>query len=484
MDSYTVARTIAGTLITTQEGELTLEKIRRCVEQACTLPPASDLTAGQREKLIRELETTHQTVIGEERALVGEDEGWEIWLPERKGQLGWEYWQRYEELLKQGPMNQDVRQRLDLSTDRILGYLGDPVRAGSWDRRGLVVGLVQSGKTSHYIGLVNKAVDAGYKVIVILTGFTESLRVQTQIRAEEGFTGYSLAPGIRKGDMRSSRVGVGFIAPGKNPDSVTTRSNDFKKAIADNLGIQVGGKEILFVIKKNVGVLRNLLNWIRNLGNATDASGRRFVKGVPLLVIDDESDVGSIDTRKGNIVDDDPDPDHEPSRINEQIRKLLSLFDQRSYVGYTATPFANVLIHDGGYTKELGEDLFPRSFVFSLPTPTDHVGPSMIFGRASEVDGQDPGLPIIRHVPDREAAGEEAWIPPVHKKSQVPLWEGRNEVPPLASQSNPVFHTRLQRATAEENRHKTQFNACPRNEVQRRPRESRRPDQEGAEGCS
>ena len=429
MDIYTVARTIARTLIASQEGDLTTDKIRECVTQACTNPPANDLTDEQRENLVRELETIHQTVIGEERQLVGA-ERWEYWLPERRGQLTWDYWDRYKEFLRQGPMNEDVRLRLDDSSDSVLGLLGDPCRSGSWDRRGLVVGLVQSGKTSHYIGLINKAVDAGYKVIVILTGFTESLRVQTQIRAENGFLGYYLQPAVNTGKMRSHRIGVGNIAPGKMPDSVTTRSNDFKKAIADNFGIQVGGNEILFVIKKNVSVLGNLLNWIENLGNATDATGRRFVKDVPVLVIDDESDVGSIDTKKGNIVDDDPDPEHEPSRINEQIRKLLSLFDQSSYVGYTATPFANVLIHEGGRTDELGEDLFPRNFIISLPTPSDHVGPAMLFGRKLEEGEQEKGLPIIRHIPIRESEGEEAWIPSVHKKWYQPLFEGRDEVPP------------------------------------------------------
>ena len=409
---------------------MTSEEIRRCVREAAGHFP--DFSAEKENQLVRELETSFQTVIGAERELVGVDEGWEPWLPERKGQLDWKYWERYEELLKQGPMNVDVRERLAYSTDRVLGLLGDPRRVGTWDRRGLVVGLVQSGKTSNYIGLVNKAVDAGYKVIVVLTGFTESLRVQTQIRLEEGFLGYSLAPRKHLSDTLTG-VGVGLIAPGKRPDSVTTRANDFKKGIKRNLGIHVGGKEILFVIKKNVGVLENLLSWIESFGNATDEHGRRYVKDVPLLVIDDESDVGSVDTKSGNMIDDDPDPDHSPTRTNEQIRRLLSLFDQSSYVGYTATPFANVLIHDGARTEALGEDLFPRSFIISLPTPSDHVGPSMVFGREVEGGVDEKGLPIARHVPDAEsegAEGEDAWVPPVHKKTWQPLWESRNEVPP------------------------------------------------------
>ncbi|MDC0176162.1 Z1 domain-containing protein [Planctomycetaceae bacterium] len=327
-------------------------------------------------------------------------------------------------------MNEKVRRRLDSSTDKALGFLGDPHKSGSWDRRGLVVGLVQSGKTSHYIGLMNKAVDAGYKIIVVLTGFTESLRVQTQIRCDEGFLGYYRDSTSPDGESRI-RIGVGNIAPGQTPDCVTTRTNDFKKAIANNFGISVGGNEILFVLKKNVSVLKNLITWIEDFGNAQDEKGKPFVEGIPLLVIDDESDVGSIDTRKGNIIDDDPDPDHEPTKINWHIRRLLSLFDQSSYVGYTATPFANVLIHDGARTEELGEDLFPRSFILSLPTPSDHVGPSMVFGTGISTDGEnEPGLPIVRTIPTVECSGETAWIPPVHKATHAPLFENRNEVPP------------------------------------------------------
>ena len=194
MDNYSAARAIAKVLIEQQHGELTTEMIHGCVVHALgTLGSPDEPELG--DCLVRELEASYQTVIGQERSLVGKDEGWRPWLPDRKGDLSLEYWQRYQEWLSRGPMANEVIRRLDRSTDSVLGYLGDPQRPGSWDRRGLVVGLVQSGKTSHYLGLANKAVDAGYKVIVVLTGFTESLRVQTQIRAEEGILGYYLEPG-------------------------------------------------------------------------------------------------------------------------------------------------------------------------------------------------------------------------------------------------------------------------------------------------
>jgi hypothetical protein len=123
------------------------------------------------------LEAQYQTVIGAERELLGDDEGWSAWLPDRRADIAWKYWDRYRTHLSQKSFPEDVLARLETSTDRVLGLSGDPQKSGIWDRRGLVVGLVQSGKTAHYVGTINKAIDAGYKVVVVLTGFTESLRV-------------------------------------------------------------------------------------------------------------------------------------------------------------------------------------------------------------------------------------------------------------------------------------------------------------------
>ena len=169
-----------------------------------------------------------------------------------------------------------------------------------------------------------------------------------------------------------------------------------------------------------------------------DENGNSYVSEVPFLLIDDESDVGSIDTRRGAVDEHgDTDPDHDPSKINKQIRKLLCLFEQSSYVGYTATPFANVLIHElaeSGIDRTarknedpdllmIGKDLFPSSFIVSLPTPSNHVGPSMIFGSTDEEEGtRDLGLPIIRHVEDTELGHEknDCWMPSSHRKDHFP----------------------------------------------------------------
>ena len=128
-----------------------------------------------------------------------------------------------------------------------------------------------------------------------------------------------------------------------------------------------------------------------------------------------------------------PDPDHDPTAINRSIRRLLHLFDQSAYVGYTATPFANIFIHEENETPFEGADLFPRSFIMSLPSPSNYVGPERVFGSRRD-DDKSPGLPIIRTVTDHAdslALGERSgWMPPKHDKLHEPRYEGRDSVPP------------------------------------------------------
>ena len=249
MNNYDLIENIAQLYLQQLQAtqNLTVDDIREKVELACQNPGGEELTPQEKNKLITDLESRFQTVIGSERELVGEDEGWSKWLPTRRGEIDWKYWDRYRKYMSQGGLPDDVLSRLDSSTDRVLGLIGDPKREGVWDRRGLVVGLVQSGKTGHYVGVINKAVDSGYKVIIVMTGFTESLRVQTQDRIEKGLLGYSL----QQDQNIPTRVvkkpcGVAVIEDfrQKNIDSVTTRRNDFKTAVANNFAIQAGGNLI------------------------------------------------------------------------------------------------------------------------------------------------------------------------------------------------------------------------------------------------
>jgi hypothetical protein len=160
----------------------------------------------------------------------------------------WHYWRRYRDY-QESKLSDVVVDGLDESTGDILGLLEDPLRADPWDRRGLVVGHVQSGKTSNYTGLINKAADAGYKIIIVLAGLHNNLRSQTQIRLEEGFLGYETTQG---GDPGAS-IGVAAFGEDLKTNSATTRAEngDFSQAIAKHFnGISPEERPWVFVVKK------------------------------------------------------------------------------------------------------------------------------------------------------------------------------------------------------------------------------------------
>lgn len=446
---YGEVRQVAATLLRKdiRDGVISFPdgRISEAVDTAIGLLGADGVNKGD---LVRDLEASFQTVIGVERVLSDRD-GWVPWLKKRKAAITWAFWDRYRSyLVQEKAWAPNTISRLDAITDSLVDYLVDPSVPGQWDRRGLVVGHVQSGKTSNYIGLIAKAVDSGYKMIVVLAGFHKSLRSQTQIRLEEGFLGYDMTAPPTGGESGGRvPVGVGNGARyGSAPkvDSITTRhdNGDFKRAVASNFGINPGGNPLLFVIKKNGSVLKNLLTWVRGVASH-DPQGRRYIKDVPLLVIDDEADQGSIDT---NPVEYDEfgrsDPDHDPTTLNRRIRQLLTTFDQSAYVGYTATPFANILIHESRRTDAEGEDLFPRSFIVSLPTPSNYLGPARLFGSV-DADPPAPPLPIVRYVTDHadslDLNERSGWIPPKHDKSWVPKFNGEDRVSPSLAQAIRAF---------------------------------------------
>lgn len=343
----------------------------------------------------------------------------------------WRYWQRYREWLE-ARLSPSSVDGLDRSTDRILGLLEDPVREGPWSRRGLVVGHVQSGKTSNYTALICKAADAGYKIIIVLAGLHNNLRAQTQMRLDEGFLGYETKP-VFDDDIKVIGVGLVDADPSIRPNFATNRSDngDFSTAAARNLGITPEQRPWLFVVKKNKTILERLLQWIRNhVANATE-DGRRIVTHLPVLVIDDEADHASIDTGEQAFnADGSPDEEHEPKAINSRIRKILHSFARSAYVGYTATPFANIFIHERGRTTDEGPDLFPSAFIINLAAPSNYIGPSRIFGKAS-AEGRQGGVPLVRVVQDHcTPDGQRGWMPPRHRNGHVPLGEGENGLPP------------------------------------------------------
>ena len=256
----------------------------------------------------------------------------------------------------------------------ILNQLGNP-KADKFNIHGLVMGDVQSGKTMTYIGMINKAVDAGYKLIIILTGTIESLRKQTQERIDLGFTGFdSDSENPKDATMKKNTrfIGVGkdkITKPGTRfASSFTTKVEDFNSTLANGIctSLDLLKGPAVMVIKKNVKVLERIYDWLVKQHGVTDGKKLNF----PLLMIDDEADNASINTK---------DADSDPTRTNAGIRRILNLFNKYSYVGFTATPFANIFIDPTTYSDEYGHDLFPSDFIFSLIPNAEYIGGKDIF---------------------------------------------------------------------------------------------------------
>ncbi len=291
------------------------------------------------------------------------------WLAARKPEIEPFYWKRFSDYLLKGNWSPQVVGTLDRVTDEVLDLLGNPVLPGKWKRRGLVIGDVQSGKTATYTALTCKAADAGYRVVILLTGTLESLRRQTQQRMDEGFVGLDSSDILTKLKGRVNRiVGAGELDQGRFAGVFTSRTKDFNKNLLNSLGftLKTFREPILLVIKKNKRILENLENWLRAYN--VDQSG--FIDE-PMLLIDDEADNASVNTA---VVGADP------TSINERIRALLALFTRGSYIGFTATPFANVFIDPDSEHDMLGHDLFPRDFIYALEPPTNYLGATRIFG--------------------------------------------------------------------------------------------------------
>lgn len=420
MDTYEKARQLVQILLK-GESETTPATIRDAIQRV--LPALGEESRSiDTERLAKDLETRFNVWVGQETVLQ-DVRGHEPWLPDRRSLIAWRFWKRYERYLEEdeGWAPQAVI-RLGQLTDSILEKLEAPDRLGAWDRRGVVVGNVQSGKTSNYIALVCKAVDAGYKLIIVLAGLHKNLRSQTQLRIDQGFLGFDTQRN-RAFDQNNLRIGAGALAGAEFllAHSLTSSADggDFNSTVANNMNVVPGGEPIVLVVKKNKSVLQNLLNWAIGVrGEIDPKTNRRVVRDVPFLVIDDEADNASINTNPplrdadGNIL-----ADQDVTAINGLIRRLLNSFEKSAYVGYTATPFANIFIYPDGEHDEFGEDLFPRSFIINLPAPSNYLGPGRVFGIAPNGSGSAAGqreLPVIRVLDDYAAA-----IPNNHKKTDL-----------------------------------------------------------------
>ncbi|MBS1993014.1 MAG: Z1 domain-containing protein [Cyanobacteria bacterium SZAS LIN-3] len=422
-DDYDYAKLLARTLLA-DEQRPQMSDISNAVDTAVTLikgkgrPGIIDT-----EKLCKELNAEFNVFVKGEAGVLINPNAHEPWLRgARAVSLEWEFWTRYRDyLLRVKDFAPEPLRKLDEHSDLILEQMEDPTRPGPWSRRGLVVGQVQSGKTMNYTALINKAADAGYKLIIVLAGMWENLRYQTQGRLAEGFLGRETKPFEVNDD---TRIGVGLIRSLPRAMSGTSRvgKGDFDKARRSFTAVLGSENPLpcLLVVKKNKAILNNVHQWIMDSSNVVRAEdGTGVIKDVPLLVIDDEADHASINTNEVPVDDDDVvDEDHNPTAINAAIRKLLSVFDKNAYVGYTATPFANIFIRHDAVAKTYGDDLFPRSFIVNLPAPSNYIGPAQLFGY-----NEDDPDPLDEHIRPKiicrvdDTAG---WLPENHKNGAIP----------------------------------------------------------------
>ena len=299
------------------------------------------------------------------------------------------YWNRYKTYLKDVKhWGTEVVNRLNETTNDIMDDLGDPNdRQRPFQRRGLLLGDVQSGKTATYTAICTKAADAGYKVIIVLAGLMENLRIQTQGRLDTEFVGIDSKFALDKTadqEIRRTPVGVGKIPPrnqNKRIACFTSVSTDFNRSTLRSLGLSLRSLNdtALFVVKKNKSVLNNLYKWLMN-NNADYTNG---MIDLPLLLIDDEADNASVNTNS---------EEKDPTAINAAIRNILSCFRQASYLGITATPFANIFIDPDLKDDDSTRDLFPKDFLTVLPTPEGYIGTDLIFGNGDADDWSEDGV--------------------------------------------------------------------------------------------
>jgi hypothetical protein len=328
---------------------------------------APDATDEDVAALVRRLTERLSIDVEQGVAIVGDD--FKPWLQDKKRQMDWSRWLNFKQWMLNDGRPPRVIDKMDDLTDEILDFAGDPTAAGPWARRGLVIGEVQSGKTSTYLALFNKAVDAGYRLIIVLAGNTESLRQQTQERVDEGLIGRDTSLSVaRPGIPAQTRyIGVGALDSRlANAQGMTTVIQDFRTSSLAASNITVGtdsAEPYVFVVKKNKAVLEALTEW---LGRQRKVGGKL---PLPLLLLDDESDYASVNTRE----------DHNPTTINSGIRGILDLFSRSSYVAFTATPFANIFID-----HEVENDLFPRHYIYGLESPSNYVGSQATFGSLEE----------------------------------------------------------------------------------------------------
>jgi hypothetical protein len=338
----------------------------------------------------------------------------------RKHDFYWKNLRKYLEITRK--IDSDGINSIEASADRILERLGDPAGSESYKSRGLVVGYVQSGKTTNFTAVIAKAIDSGYRLIIVLSGTTNLLRNQTQRRLDMELVGVE---NIRRGTgdsnlehdyIEDSAWPTKFISHGRQPSlsgsvdihRLTTHEDftskngglnplefDFEKRdrrrpLHDRENLDHCGARIA-VVKKQQDRLKNLITELKRAGSEKCAD-------VPTLIIDDESDQASINTVNPQKI-----VDRVRSRINDRIVKILTLLPRAQYLGYTATPFANVFVNPNDPA-----DVYPKDFILSLPRPKEYMGAKEFLNFEAVEPGRLSNIQAyIRDIPKKDFPTED-----------------------------------------------------------------------------
>ncbi len=335
------------------------------------------------ERFVKHLETIYGTTQENGHIL---KKTFQRWYETEKKNIDFHYWGRLKAYwIQKTILPKAVVNSIDHVSDEIMEFLGNPRDRESWNRRrGLVMGHVQMGKTTNYSALISKAADSGYRIIIVLAGLTNSLRYQTQVRLDKAFVGKSSVS-----DSTHTKIyEVADVLKMGNPNYVprypfcgTTQLSDFNTSTAGAVGAHQGtfAEPILFVTKKNPKVLEKIASWLQGLNNGAELDG-------PMLLIDDEADNASVNTGANS---------NNATEINKKIRQILRTCRQTTYVGYTATPFANIFIDPESADEMLNEDLFPADFIKSLDPPDNYVGSNRLFTEEGDLLGA-----CVREIPN------------------------------------------------------------------------------------
>jgi hypothetical protein len=277
----------------------------------------------------------------------------------------WEF--AKQQLLNEG-RSQEELDELVKSSSQILGLLSSPI-TDQFASRGLVLGYVQSGKTTNFIATISQAADEGYRLIIVLSGVTNNLRKQTQERLERSLTGENP----------------------KNWNWLTSIDSDFTASMNANDLLSAPSKRVIAVVKKNNSRLKRLKSWLESAPIAVR-------QGLPVLIIDDEADQATVNSHK--LL-------NRQTAINKTLTSMLkpTFLPKNAYLGYTATPFANILSNAKDETQ-----LFPRDFIYPLKRSDKYFGAEQLFGR-EPIDEEDQAVLTERNIiipidqDDRDALG-------------------------------------------------------------------------------